>query len=130
MTPPLRSIVSVVRRLQDLCNGQAARRQALSRGRGLHATLPSALRVCAPDTRSQLRVWAPGYHVPEASGIKGAIVDTLSSIYPVHLIYVVLIPGFGKQSAVPASVLKCTRTGHALHFTQVPSTAVQGVVSR
>ena len=50
MTPPLRSIVfvKVVRRLQDLYYRQAAGQQALSGGRGLHATLSCALRVYAP----------------------------------------------------------------------------------
>ena len=49
-TPPLRSIVfvRVVRRLQDLLYRTAARRQALSGGRGLRATLSCAQRVYTP----------------------------------------------------------------------------------
>ena len=37
---------------------------------------------------------------------------------------------FWKQSAVPTSVFVRIRRDHALHFSQVPSTAVQNVVSQ
>ena len=101
MTPPLRSIVlvRVVRRLQDLYYRQAARRQALSRGRGFHDTLPSALRVYRPGYA--VLATSIGTRIRCTRGCWDArcdcSLDVSSSIYLVPLIYVVLFPCFGNN---------------------------------
>ena len=90
MTPPLRSIVfvRVVHRLQDLYYRPAARRQALSRGRGLHATLSCALRVYTPGYT--VLAASLGTRIPRTRGCWDARcdVDIFSSTYIWYLSFV------------------------------------------
>ena len=75
MTPPLRRIVfvRVVRKLQDLQYRKAARRQALSRGRGLYATLSCVQRVYTAGYTALATSLGTRYRVQEAAEMQDAM---------------------------------------------------------